>query len=59
MKPQKTYFWLLFFVAISSLKAQDAWKLTADKIDPNHYFGETTANGMIGIVSSPDPLRVK
>ncbi len=42
-----------------SLHAQDAWKLTADKIDPNRYYGETTANGMIGIVSSADPLRVK
>src|SRR6266581_1621364 len=39
--------------------AQDAWKITADKIDPNNYYGVTVANGMIGIVSSPEPFKVK
>ncbi len=45
------------------LTAQDfstsAWHIQAQKIDPNHYFGITLANGMIGIVSSPEPLKVK
>jgi len=39
--------------------AQDAWKVKADKIDPNNYYGVTVANGMIGIVSSPEPFKVK
>jgi len=37
----------------------DAWKITADKIDPSNYYGITVANGMIGIVSSPEPFKVK
>ncbi len=45
------------------LTAQDfstsAWHIQAQKIDPNHYSGITLANGIIGIVSSPEPLKVK
>lgn len=37
----------------------DAWKITADKIDPASYYGVTVANGMIGIVSSAEPFKVK
>ncbi|HVZ97161.1 MAG TPA: hypothetical protein VG847_09825 [Chitinophagaceae bacterium] len=37
----------------------DIWKITADTIDPNNYYGETVANGMIGIVSSAEPLKCK
>ncbi len=37
----------------------DPWKIVADKIDPNNYYGETVANGVIGIVSSPVPLQCK
>lgn len=39
--------------------AQDAWVIKADKIDPANYYGVTVANGMIGIVSSPEPFTVK
>ncbi|MFT3937073.1 MAG: glycoside hydrolase family 65 protein [Chitinophagaceae bacterium] len=39
--------------------AQDPWKIAATKIDPSNYYGITVANGMIGIVSSPDPLKTK
>src|SRR6266487_187536 len=35
------------------------WKIKADKIDPSNYYGITVANGMIGIVSSPEPFKVK
>ncbi|MEX8549377.1 MAG: glycoside hydrolase family 65 protein [Mucilaginibacter sp.] len=35
------------------------WRITADKIDPANYFGVTVANGTIGIVSSPEPFKVK
>ncbi len=39
--------------------AQDTWTIKATSIDPNNYYGETVANGMIGIVSSPQPFTVK
>jgi trehalose/maltose hydrolase-like predicted phosphorylase len=45
---------------LSGMSAQnDAWHITADNIDPANYYGITVANGMIGLVSSPDPMRVK
>ena len=46
------------FIAFSCI-AQDPWKLTAPAVDPNNYYGVTVANGMIGIVSSPEPFKVK
>jgi protein-glucosylgalactosylhydroxylysine glucosidase len=39
--------------------SQDPWKISATSIDPSHYYGITVANGMIGIVSSPEPFKVK
>ncbi len=39
--------------------SQDPWIVKADKIDPSNYYGITVANGMIGIVSSPQPFQVK
>lgn len=39
--------------------AQSPWEVVAEDIDPAAYYGVTVANGMIGIVSSPDPMRVK
>ena len=54
---------LLFFsfaiLVCCTLLAQDPWKIVADKIDPAHYYGITVANGMIGMVSSPEPFKVK
>ncbi len=53
-------FVIVFFILyLSQSHAQDPWKIAADKIDPNHYYGITVANGMIGIVSSPEPFKVK
>jgi trehalose/maltose hydrolase-like predicted phosphorylase len=43
----------------SNTFAQDPWIIKADKIDPANYYGITVANGMIGIVSSPEPFKVK
>jgi trehalose/maltose hydrolase-like predicted phosphorylase len=37
----------------------DAWKIVGENIDPANYYGITVANGMIGLVSSPDPMKVK
>ena len=52
------------FIIISSfnfIESQtiDVWKIKADKIDPSNYYGITVANGMIGIVSSPEPFKIK
>jgi len=55
----RKYFFLplLFFSCICF--GQDAWKIKADKIDPTNYYGITVANGMIGVVSSAEPFKVK
>lgn len=47
---------LFFHMAVFT---QDPWKIKANSIDPNNYYGITVANGMIGIVSSPEPFKVK
>lgn len=54
---------LIIFWCLPGLQAQDRpdpaiWQVQADQIDPDHYFGVTVANGMIGLVSSPEPLKV-
>jgi protein-glucosylgalactosylhydroxylysine glucosidase len=49
----------LFLSLIFHSNAQDPWILSADSINPTNYYGETVANGMVGIVSSPEPLKIK
>ncbi len=49
----------LFFNVQSFSQTIDAWKINAINIDPNNYYGVTVANGMIGIVSAPEPFKVK
>ncbi len=49
----------IFFFIFIAVSAQDPWKITANTIDPSNYYGITVANGMIGIVSSPEPFKVK
>lgn len=39
--------------------AQDPWIRSAPAVDPAAYAGVTVANGMIGVISSPNPLQVK
>lgn len=39
--------------------AQDPWILSADSINAANYYGITVANGMVGIVSAPEPFKVK
>src|SRR6476660_8149059 len=59
---KKTIFILLVsFISFKNIFPQtiDPWKVKADKIDPANYYGVTVANGMIGIVSSPEPFKVK
>jgi trehalose/maltose hydrolase-like predicted phosphorylase len=54
-----TAFALLGMLSTLPVSAQDAWTLKADHIDPRDYYGVSVANGMIGIVSSPNPFQVK
>jgi protein-glucosylgalactosylhydroxylysine glucosidase len=35
------------------------WKISTTDINPANYYGITVANGMIGVVSSPEPFKVK
>jgi protein-glucosylgalactosylhydroxylysine glucosidase len=56
------YLILLAFVLppMFCVSQQDAaWQVEATKFNPSNYYGVTVANGMIGIVSSPNPLKVK
>jgi trehalose/maltose hydrolase-like predicted phosphorylase len=62
----KTSLLSLGILLISSLlfqktKAQtvDPWVISASAPDPAGYYGVTVANGVIGIVSSPQPFQVK
>lgn len=48
---------LLLFV-FSSLFGQNSWVIEAENIDPKHYTGISVSNGMIGVVSSPEPMKV-
>lgn len=53
----------ILLVAVFSLQAQDEssspWHIQAKDFDANPYFGITLANGMLGLVSSPEPMQVK
>ncbi len=49
----------IFFGLTTSGQSADPWKIQSAKIDPANYYGITVANGMIGIVSSPEPFKVK
>lgn len=54
---------LMMALAITQpLLAQDTenstWKVPATNINPANYYGVTCANGMIGLVSSPNPMEV-
>ncbi len=57
----KNIFIILFFCASLQSIGQSSpdWIIEAKAIDPNNYYGVTVANGMIGLVSSPEPMKVK
>lgn len=50
---------LVAVFGFSILNAQSTWEVEAENIDPNNYYGVTMANGIVGIVSAADPLKVK
>ena len=57
----KKHFFIFFsyILFITNAMGQDPWIIAANKIDPNNYYGVTVANGMIGVVSSAEPFKVK
>ena len=59
MKRLHLFYLLIFFIGITPVKSQDPWKLTVPSVNPSNYYGVAVANGMIGIVSSPEPFKVK
>lgn len=52
-------FVLLTIVFSTQAQTIDPWKIAATNFDPSNYYGITVANGMIGVVSSPEPFKVK
>jgi len=60
MKKLISVFQVVLIISVPAFSQSiDPWKIKADKIDPSNYYGVTVANGMIGIVSSPEPFKVK
>lgn len=50
----------LFMAAITFANTSgEEWILRADKINRNKYYGVTSANGVIGLISSPEPFKIK
>lgn len=37
----------------------DPWMVDSGAIDPQHFYGEVVANGMIGMICSPAPFRTE
>lgn len=61
MTSRKLVALVIFALLQFQLAAQSSpdWIIEAKAIDPNNYYGVTVANGMIGLVSSPEPMKVK
>ncbi|MBC7828416.1 MAG: glycoside hydrolase family 65 protein [Chitinophagaceae bacterium] len=63
------FFYLFVLTANQSTLAQeqsstanpaiDPWKISAKNFDAGNYYGITVANGMIGIISSPEVFKIK
>lgn len=50
---------LLCILSVYSVFSQSSWHVRADKINPDQYYGVTLANGVVGLVSSPEPFKVR
>ena len=50
---------MLFTLAIAQDISDSPWHIPATDIDPNNYYGITVANGVVGLVSSPEPMKVQ
>jgi trehalose/maltose hydrolase-like predicted phosphorylase len=55
-----TFYLLLIGITLGAQAPNtSSWLIVGENIDPANYYGITVANGMIGLVSSPEPMRVK
>ncbi len=52
-------FTFISLVTFGQSLVDGAWIVRTTSIDPANYYGVTVANGMIGLVSSPEPMKVK
>lgn len=50
---------VVFVFSTQLAKSQDSWRIVADNIQATNYYGISSANGMLGIVSSAEPMKVK
>ncbi len=50
---------LLICSLFAGLQLSAQWTITAADINPDDYYGITVANGMVGLVSSPEPMKVQ
>lgn len=46
-------------LCLSVVRAQDSWVLKATDINRDNYYGVSVGNGMLGLVSSAEPLKLK
>lgn len=53
----------ILLVAVLSLQAQDyslsPWHIQANNFETQAYYGITLANGMLGLISSAEPMQIK
>ena len=54
---KKTLIAVLCLLPLFSL-GQSTWEVAAQDINPTEYYGVTMANGVVGLVSSPQPMQV-
>ena len=59
MKPTSLLLIPCFLILSNICMGQDPWKISATDLSAKDYYGVTVANGMIGIVSAPEPFKVK
>jgi len=61
----KSLFYKIFLVPVFCVSVHgqshenSPWHIIAKNIDTNNYYGITVANGVVGMVSSPQPLKVE
>jgi trehalose/maltose hydrolase-like predicted phosphorylase len=59
MKYLLTLLTMFFTLWVSAQSLENSpWHVVARDINPANYYGVTVANGMIGLVSSPNPMQV-
>lgn len=59
MKHSLAFVFILMAVALNAQDFNNSpWHIVSKDINPSNYYGVTTANGMVGLVSSFEPMKV-